>query len=187
MATIMRLFTGIAIPDEIKARLDELIGTWKRAGSFRWSNAQNFHITTKFIGEWPDERYPEVAARLSQVPVTGPVKVEVRGLGWFPNPHSPRVFWAGIKASPGLADLAWATEQGMAELGIAAEQRAFSPHLTLARIEPRTETLAVKQAVAALPSTEFGSFTANEFHLYRSKLRPGGSQYTILESFPLER
>ena len=43
------------------------------------------------------------------MPKTGSIAVEVRGLGWYPNPHSPRIFWAGVKAAPELAQLADAT------------------------------------------------------------------------------
>ena len=33
-------------------------------------------------------------------------------------------------------------------------------------------------------SRSFGSFTAREFHLIESKLKPTGAEYTTLQSFP---
>ena len=54
---------------------------------------------------------------------------------FFPNERRPRVFWAGIEAGAELGELAAAVETALEPLGIAREQRAFSPHLTLARFE----------------------------------------------------
>ncbi len=72
-------------------------------------------------------------------------------------------------------------------LGIRSEKRPFSPHLTLARIKERVELQPLREAIAALPSLEFGAFQAAGFFLYRSTLRPTGSVYTKLAEFPLTR
>jgi 2'-5' RNA ligase len=66
------------------------------------------------------------------------------------------------------------------------------PHLTLARITPaqskgRVELQPLHQAIAALPSLEFGAFPAASFFLYQSTLRPAGSVYTKLAEFPLTK
>src|SRR5436190_340124 len=93
------------------------------------------HITTKFIGEWPEERLGELTGALAALSARAPIPIAIRNLGFFPNPHSPRVFWAGIEAPAELANLAGATDLALAALGVASEQRAFAPHLTLARIK----------------------------------------------------
>ncbi|MDX2151074.1 MAG: RNA 2',3'-cyclic phosphodiesterase [Bryobacteraceae bacterium] len=187
----MRLFTGLAIPYEVRRNLELLLQHLKPAADLRWSPLDNLHITTKFIGEWPEERLDEMKRALAAVRVGGPISISIAGLGWFPNPHSPRIFWAGVQAPVDLGDLARQTEQAAAELGVEVENRAFSPHLTLARIDParasKQELFTLKQAVAELPSTDFGRFEADRFHLYRSQMRGGGSVYSVLESFPLTR
>ena len=88
-------------------------------------------------------------------------------------------FAAAIVVAPGLGMLA--------PLGIAKEQRPYSPHLTLARIKTPGKQPALLQAVAKLPSLEFGSFVADRFHLYRSRTAPSGSVYTKLAEFPLAK
>src|SRR5512138_1942544 len=98
----MRLFTGIDLPKNIKERLDVLISQLRHTAHLSWSPAYNLHITTKFMGEWPKERIGELVKTLEGVKATGPVRIDVKGLGWFPNPHSPRIFWAAIHASPAL-------------------------------------------------------------------------------------
>jgi 2'-5' RNA ligase len=116
--------------------------------------------------------------------------VRIHHLGFFPNPHSPRIFWCGIDA-PGLAELAGDTDRATAALGVAAETRAFSPHLTLARINLHKTPAArppalqpLREAIARLPELEFGRFVGTCFYLYQSQLRPGGSVYTKLAEFP---
>jgi 2'-5' RNA ligase len=95
------------------------------------------------------------------------------------------VFWAGIEAPPELANLARDTERAAAALGIASEQRAFAPHLTLARIKEPVPMQKLRAAIAALDSLEFGSFTADRFYLYQSRMQRAGSVYTKLSEFPL--
>lgn len=182
----MRLFTGLDLPAGVVRNLEGLIGRLRPAARIQWSPPANLHVTTKFIGEWPEQRLEELRMALEVVPVAGPLPVRIRGLGFFPNERAPRVFWCGVEA-PGLDSLAAATDAAAARLGIPAENRPFSPHLTLARIKERLDLAPLRQAIAALPSTEFGDFEAHTYYLYRSRLGPGGSVYTKLAEFPLSR
>ena len=183
----MRLFTGIDLPKDVKERLDVLISHLRTTAHVKWSPAYNLHITTKFIGEWPTEGLPELTAALREVSVDSPVKIQVRGLGWFPNPHSPRVFWAGVSASPSLKQLAEATDAATVAVGAQKEDRPFSPHLTLARIKQPAPLDGLRRAIAELESVDFGSFAAECFYLYLSEPGPSGSIYTPLHEFPLPR
>jgi 2'-5' RNA ligase len=112
--------------------------------------------------------------------------VAVAGLGFYPHERAPRVFWCGIEA-PGLEALAADTEAATAALGVPREMRAYSPHLTLARIKDRPSLRPLDLAIASLPSRHFGKFEARSFFLYRSELRPTGSVYTKLAEFPFSK
>ena len=187
----MRLFTGLDLPASIKEDLARLVDRLRPEARIRWSKAGNLHITTKFIGEWPRERLAELEERLATVPMAEAIPIEINGVGWFPNPHEPRIFWAAVRAPESLAALAAATDAACGSLGIEAEKRRFTPHLTLARIEPRgggpaPDLAGLRRAVAAPPSTRFGSFEANTFHLYLSEPEGGGSRYSKLASFPIK-
>ncbi len=183
----MRLFTGIDLPEEVKDNLDRVIAALRPAAKIGWSGRKNFHLTTKFVGEWPEERLAELSGVLRALPPRDTIEIEVRGLGWFPNPRSPRVFWAGVAAPPQLAQLAGETDEALAHLGVPKESRAFSPHLTLARIRQPVPLAALQKAIAGLPSDEFGSFRADRFFLFLSELQPSGSVYTRLREFPFAR
>lgn len=183
----MRLFTGIDLPPEVVTNLENLLVRLKPAARINWSLPENLHVTTKFIGEWPEERLDELKVALGTLPARPAIPIAIGKLGFFPNPHSPRVFWAGIHAGEALAQLANETEDALAPLGIAGEPRDFSPHLTLARIKTPGKQPALLQAVAQLPSLEFGAFTADRFFLYRSQTAPSGSVYTKLAEFSLAK
>lgn len=181
----MRLFTGIDLPSQVRERLDVRISHLRPHAHLKWSPAYNLHVTLKFIGNWPDERVSELHRALKQLPSPAPITIGVRGLGWFPNPKAPRVFWAGIEASPGLAELAAMIEAALVPLGVAPETRPYAPHLTLARIKEPVPLQHLRSAIDNLKSTDFGSFTPACFHLYRSEPGHTGSIYTKLQEYPL--
>ncbi len=185
----MRLFTGLDLPPEVAGRLADLLERLRPAARIAWSPPGNLHITTKFIGEWPEERLEELRAALAGVAAgseANPIPVHVGGLGFYPNPRAPRVFWCGVEA-PGLAELAAQTDAATARLGVKSEKRAYSAHLTLARIREQTDLTTLHQWVADLGTAEMGRFEARGFFLYRSQLRPTGSLYTKLAEFPLSK
>jgi 2'-5' RNA ligase len=182
----MRLFTGLDLPAHVSAALERMLETLRPAARLRWTPVENLHVTTKFIGDWPEDRLREMKSALARVPDRAPIPVAIHGLGWKPNLHNPRMFWAGVDA-PALSDLARDIDTALLNLDVAPEQRAFNAHLTLARIGRPTPLDAVQKRIAALPSTDFGSFEANRFFLYLSKTGPAGSVYSKLAEFPFAK
>ncbi len=180
----MRLFTALDLPSDVIARLEDLLSRLRPLARIHWSRPENLHITTKFIGNWPEERLDELKMKLGELSARDPLYVHIQSLGFFPNPKSPRVFWCGVEAL-GLQALAAATDAAMASLGIAAENRPYAPHLTLARIKQRLELSALHRAIASEASLDFGSFEARTYFLYSSQLKRSGSVYTKVAEFPL--
>jgi 2'-5' RNA ligase len=181
----MRLFTALDISAETRAALVALAGELAPGTGFGWSRAENLHITTKFIGEWPGERLGELREALAGIGRPGEIAVEISGLGWFPNPHSPRFLFAGVRAGEELGRLHRATDAACAGLGIAGETKEFRAHLTLARMKGGEGLAEVRGRIARLETTAFGRFLAGSFGLYESLPGVGGSQYKKLEEFPL--
>jgi 2'-5' RNA ligase len=189
--SLMRLFTGLAIPSHVIDALDAALEQLRAAAPLRWSPLENLHITSKFIGEWPDARLPELQNALAILDTPGEFRVTVARFGFLPNPHRPKIFFAGVCGEVGLAALAERIDAKLAELGVRREERPYTPHLTLARtgnegignLRERVEAL-----VAANPENfEFGSFEVREFHLYSSKAGAAGSIYSRLATYPLRK
>jgi 2'-5' RNA ligase len=172
----MRLFTAIAIPADLRASLTDLLDQLRPLAELQWSKPEKLHITTTFIGEWPESRLDELMAVLADVK-SEPIPIAVKGLGWM----NPRVLAAGIVAPPALTSLARSTGDALASIGVAIEKREYHPHLTLARRKHRHPATQLDQAVSKLSSSEFGSFTAATFALFLSH----GGKYTLLKEYAL--
>ena len=195
----MRLFIALDIDDAIRERIARFVdGVRNFAPDARWMKPESLHVTLKFIGEQPDAAVENVKKELATIS-TGTTEIKFSGYGFFPTATSPRVFWIGMEAGPALAKLAAAIDNKMASLGIAKEDRAFSPHLTLARGAggsgsprwrkgdgPNRPFSNLQEKLSALPAPEFGTMTPREFFLYQSQLSPKGSKYTKLARFELQ-
>src|SRR5216684_8223612 len=181
----MRLFVALEIPSAVRENLANLLKSLRAVSpQIRWVRAENLHVTLKFVGEVPEAKSGAIRNALAGVRSDQLVTLDFRGLGFFPNEKHPRVFWAGIEASPNLKTLAADIEKATENLGIAREQRPFSPHLTLARFESRGLPEKLRAAIQENAARDFGSLRTNQFHLIQSKLKPTGAEYTTLESFP---
>lgn len=177
----VRLFTGVPVPPAVSGSLSHLLDVLRPHAQIRWTPVYNLHITTKFIGEWPEPRLHEVIDRLQALAARPSMTLDVAGLGWFPNPHSPRILFAGVSASDDFRRLAEDIDGALESLGISKEGKPFRPHLTLARIKDVGVPLApLRHAIAALETTSFGSISVAGFSLYLSKAGPAGSIYTRL-------
>ena len=186
----MRLFVALDFPNPIRQSLRELIARLKsECRRAKWVRPEAMHITLKFIGEVGAEKLEPIRVALAPVHSTGPVEMQFRGLGFFPNERRPRVLWCGVEASPNLVELAAAVERALVPLGIATESRDFVPHLTLARINtdrvPRRDLETLVRAAGELKSYDFGRTRETEFHLIESILKPAGAEYRRLETFPI--
>jgi RNA 2',3'-cyclic 3'-phosphodiesterase len=184
----MRLFVALDIPHDVRARISGFADRVRPVcPDARWARVEGLHITLKFIGEFPDARVPELTKTLANVKAS-PFDVRFENTGFFPSPKSPRVFWIGVHAGEQLPQLAEAVSEALAGIGIPREDKAYSPHLTLARAGSRREPGQDLKALAGILTKEmetFGTMTAHEFFLYRSQLGRGGSTYTKLERFEL--
>ncbi len=195
----MRLFIALDIDDDIRQRIQRFVeGVSGFAPEARWVRPESMHVTLKFIGEKPAEAVEEIKRILCEVRSES-FEIGFRGFGFFPTAKSARVFWVGIESGAQLASLAACQSiRQCPALGIAKEEHAYSPHLTLARgggrsgaprkqkeDRPNRGFQKLQEKLAALPTPEFGTMTAREFFLYQSQLMRGGARYTKIERFAL--
>jgi 2'-5' RNA ligase len=87
-------------------------------------------------------------------------------------------------ASPNVQSLAASIDHALVKLGFPYEDRAFKPHLTLARFSSPSITEKLRASVQQNMARESGRVKTNEFHLIESKLKPSGAEYTRIASFP---
>lgn len=184
----MRLFVALELTPEVHAAVRAAVEQLRRAeADVRWVRPEGMHLTLKFIGEVQAEKLEPIRAALAAVRSDGPVQLTFRGLGYFPNARRPRVLWVGVEASANLAPLAAHLEAALVPLGLAAEKRAYVPHLTLGRFRSQKRLARLQEEIAALATTEFGSFETRALALFLSKLSPHGAEYTRLDEITFAR
>ncbi len=182
----MRLFTAIDLPSEILLRLERLLSALRPEAPIKWSPLDNLHVTTKFIGEWPEPRLAELQEVLRGTVPRQPFELELQGLGWFPSERSPRVLWLGVEGGNPLRTLVAETEQALSELGIAKEEREFSAHLTLARIKGPAPLSNLRKKVQEMQPAAMGQFAVSRFCLFRSRPGTNASIYEKLTDYEFE-
>lgn len=180
----MRLFVALDIPEETRSAIRELILRLEPvARGAKWVRPEGIHITLKFIGSIEDDRLAAIKEHLSRVSHREAIPVAFRNFGFFPNEKRPRVFFIGIESGKPLADLASEIETRLAELKIPKEERAFTPHLTLARFKTNEGVAQISKTLASMAVRDFGAMNATQFHLYQSVLKSNGAIYTKLASY----
>jgi 2'-5' RNA ligase len=188
----MRLFVALEIPEAVRENLAAaqrqvqkkvLKDLQAAAAELRWVRPENFHVTLKFIGQASSEELAAIMEELRGVRPDGAVKATVRGLGYASHAKRGGVLWATMEASNFMKMLAGQIDRRLERLGIAAEERAFLPHLTLARCKQNGAVATIRAAVREYEGYDFGSMLWEEFQLMESRLGTGGSQYSTLASF----
>jgi 2'-5' RNA ligase len=185
----MRLFVAIDLPGEVRDAIGELIARLKPlCKSARWTRPEAMHITLKFIGhaigDADAQKLADARAALATVRSDAPVEMQFRGVGFFPDARRPRVVWCGVEASANLAQLAADVERALEPFGIPREERAFVPHLTLARFKSFGGTGKLVRAAEEMKAADFGAARETEFHLYQSILKDSGAEHKKIESYP---
>lgn len=180
----MRIFVAIDLPRTIIAALASLQQQLHPVtNSVRWVDPESLHVTLKFIGETPEQKVKEIDSTLRDVHGKA-FRLAARGLGFFPNPRSPRVFWVGLEGEQ-LAALTGDIEGRLEKLRIPREKRPFKPHLTLARSRGDRMDASIVAAVAGLETRDFGRFEVDRFFLYQSTLGREGAMYVKLYEYLL--
>ena len=181
----LRLFVAVSIPTHL---LEALAGATQdlhqTVPGGRWSPPENQHVTLKFLGWSPAERFEEIAAAVGSVSAAhSPAAVRLAGLGSWPSRRRVRVLWAGLHdESELLPRLAAELDDALGPVGFEPEKRDFTPHLTLARW--RTP-VPLRVPLPDLPAEVRETFTIEAVELFRSHLSPKGARYEVLKSWPL--
>jgi len=181
----MRLFIGIALAQEAEEALARVRKRFETAeDGLRWSRPESWHVTLQFLGSASEAQAECVRERLAMVRA-GAVPIRVEGLGFF---ERAGVFWGGVPLTPQLLALQQFVTAATRICGFEPEDRAYNPHITLARVtgRGRAKALAALRKTVERATIEVkAEFTATEFLLYESVPERGGSRYEVRARFPL--
>jgi 2'-5' RNA ligase len=189
----VRLFVGIELDDRVREAAARISESLRRQLServdARWIAASNLHITLWFIGEIGDARSEELRQVLERPYEVPAFDLEIGGLGAFPPSGPPRVFWLGVAA--GLASLRRIHSElavRLGPLGFEPERRAYSAHVTIARVKSVSRAItnrALRQMLQTW-SAVAGRCRTTHVTVFQSRLSPKGANYEPLLRIPLE-
>jgi 2'-5' RNA ligase len=183
----VRLFVAIEAPEawvhaarEVQRSLPDLVR--RRA---RLTDPANLHITLKFIGEVEETELPIIRHTLAEALPPVAVDLSLGGLGTFGAPARTSVVWLAVGGDlEALSALARRADAAVAEaLHLPLDDRAYHPHLTIARVRqpvPPAERRQIADAVRAMPAPPPTSFVAREAVLIHSTLGPDAARYACL-------
>lgn len=179
-----RVFCAVELPEEVRARLEDHVGRLRKEvpeATASWSRVENIHLTLKFFGNVAVDRTPVISDAASRTAREFPAfRIGIGGTGVFPKPSRAQVLWIGVNDPSGnLSALQKRFDDECLADGFSKEDRAYRPHLTIARL--RNPGGARRLADAHLNMT-FANIDVplTDLVIFRSELSPKGSKYTAL-------
>lgn len=173
-----RLFVAIRPPEHIRGQLLGLMGGLH---DLRWQNDNQLHLTLRFIGEVGRPMADDIAAELGRIRFNR-FAIALDGIGRFEK-RRQGALWAGLRPKAQLKSLAAKVERACQAAGVEPEQRAYRPHITLARWNGRAPSL--DRFVERHGGLTSEPWEVGEFILFESRLGQGGAHYEPVERYSL--
>ncbi|UCC80909.1 MAG: RNA 2',3'-cyclic phosphodiesterase [Candidatus Zixiibacteriota bacterium] len=179
----IRTFIAVDLPQDAKMEVDKLTSTFRNEGrGIKWVNAENLHITLRFLGDVREEVVPRLAETIkTNIYGFGRFDLSLSGLGGFPNLRMPRVIWVDTYVGKDrLRDLATGVEMACIESKLGRSDKRFTAHLTIGRVKNPS---GIDNVLKKIQGTRFETrpFNINAVTIFKSDLSPAGAKYTPLE------
>lgn len=189
-----RIFVAIPVAGPVRAALGRL--RRHPAPALRWVAEHQYHITLKFLGDVDEAGVAAVHEAVAQAVAATPLPrrhdstgagaegvhaaglhLVARGIGAFPSPRRARVVWAGVAGeAEALVRLQAAVADRLSFLPVDADEKPFTPHITVARSRRPGPLPAALQTYA---DHEFGRWRADAVEVVESRLQPTGPRYIV--------
>jgi len=178
----MRAFIAIELPKDIKETLAGLQNQFKIPGfNAKWVEPKNIHLTLKFLGDINEETLKKTTEIIEDIAGNQTsFKIQLFSLGVFPGIDFPRIIWVGIsKGDQEVKTIAKELEDKIKNIGIPKEDRAFSSHITIARVKSLINKNKLALVLSNLNEKVFlgEEFEISKITLFKSTLGPLGPTY----------
>jgi len=179
---VIRSFVGIAPPDAVRDRLEDLGLRLEEGRPVPWDN---LHLTLAFLGDLTGPALEDVALEIDAIDDPAP-EVAIEGVGVFGPAGRPRSAHARVRPTAELSALREAVRRAARRGGRELPRERFVPHVTVARFSGKSPAgeglarwLAREAAFACAP------FRAESLRIWRSDRTEEGPVYTELMETPL--
>ena len=177
-----RLFTGLEIPGSLSDYFASLRSGLQGA---RFVEPSDYHLTLRFIGDVGYHLANDLADMLGHLSVPRfPLKISA--FSSFGKDEAPHALVATIASSPVLTELQHDHDRLAKKLGLPADARKFTPHITLARLKPISAPYIGDWIVQNSPPLS-QLFEMTRFALFSARHSTGGGPYVVEKTYPLEK
>jgi 2'-5' RNA ligase len=178
-----RLFIGVPLGDDTRREIGARLRSALPDGlPGRAVPVANWHLTLRFLGATRGDQLATLRERLSAAALGEAFGVRFGGLGAFSRPRSARVMWIAVtEGAERLRELARTAEDAARAAGFAPEEKPYTPHLTISRLQPPRN---VTGAIERVPPLDV-EMRVGEVIVFRSHLGGGPARYAPVERFAL--
>jgi 2'-5' RNA ligase len=188
MNATFRTFIAIELNNHLRLELTTIQDKLREANAdVKWTEPGNLHITLKFLGDTPAEKFAEVSAVLDGTArAFHSFDLEIGELGAFPNTHAPHIIWAGVTGQADqVAAIAAMIESGLEPLGFTKEERAFTAHITLGRARSPHGKARLSSALAGTRLPRGLTEKVSRLTYFQSQQSPLGPVYSPIHKSEL--
>jgi len=178
-----RSFIAINLPPEIKTHLKQLMDELRSKNTspdIKWVNPDGIHITLHFLGYLTAQQIEQVAEIINRS-IVSPLNINLKltTLGGFPNLKKPRILFVSCQevGDNKLSNLHATIGQALKQINLRVDERPWSIHLTLSRLNmPQAITMPIIKDKAL-------NFSAHSIELMKSELSRSGAKYSLIKKF----
>jgi len=190
MSGNLRLFVASPLSGAAREPLQAIYEQRERIAAkmpqrIRWTVPEQWHVTWLFLGSVPREQLPEIQSQFAAgLANLKPLAAELQDIQFWPKPRQPRLIVCRLQPDPRLLKR-WETIcQALPDY---PPDKAFTPHITLARLKEIPDNPATSRkpgwVFSPIPPTEW---LLDELVLYSSRLTPEGAKYEPVETLRLQ-
>ncbi len=186
-----RTFVALPLADDLCLRAKGLIDRLQpHAPQAQWVEEEKLHLTLLFLGDLVDSEIAETCSRVDWAArANEPFSIRLAGARTFPDMARPRALWLGVTEGSGpLCRLQADLDEALADFVPRKENRAYIPHLTLARLARNSrQSKNFPDVIAGLSDYDAGTMHVDQVTVFASELRRGGPEYQPLATCSLGR
>lgn len=188
----VRAFVAIELPAPFRKSLEEMQAGLKAGNPppAKWVSPEGSHLTLAFLGNVGADRIEAITQAMERAAAgVIPFDLKMGRPGAFPAINRAQVIWVGLEGDlEKLRELKIRLDAELIPLGFPPEERAFTPHLTLARLRGRLsppEGGRLARLISDTAPKTFPAMNVTQLSLMRSYLNREGAIYRRLSQAAL--
>lgn len=182
----MRLFVGYPLPINIRQEILEVQQYLRKflsnGRAVRWIAENNLHLTVVFLGSVDEQRVSSIKKVVADIGAKyGKLPFSVKEIGVWPRGKSPRIVSVNLNHPEVFARLQAELATRIADFA-PGMGRLKPAHITIGRVSKKASQKDTKMLVVAIQKVNLrtNKISLSGPLLYRSKLTPGGSHYSVV-------